>query len=460
MHALKYTHVLSAVAVCLAVLSSCSSKPQPVPYDSDAEVMQLKGRVRSVTFVDEGILGIEQCTLDLTELVEYRIELAAYCFVDDMQSGRQPGSAMQFMTSANVVEPAGFEYYNMEDPRNNADAFAVQESLFDTLGNLTEQHRYRAASAGGYSEHDLYETDDAHRRTRVDTYNAQGEHVSWSSNEYDALGNCTMSASWFFGEPVNTAYTVYDEKGHPLDEQHYEGDELLWHTSYEYNRHGRMIAQNNYSTIDGSLGSHYTYQYNRRGNLTEQRVYNADTLTQTDIYEYNRKGQTVREISVYEGDTVRLVRYTYDKHGNVTIADYEIDQWSGRHIISSEYDEAGNLTAYRYDSEDMLALLSSTYDSLGRETQNVSCNYPAGKTQVCQTDYDAMGAVTERRYFMALEGTGDSANPDIPLRLVSREAFLIDQHGNWTRREVYYTTIAGGEVLVGLQTRQIIYYIE
>ena len=117
-------------------------------------------------------------------------------------------------------------------------------------------------------------------------------------------------------------FTIYDEKGNNIEENHYDSDgRLSYKYIYKYDKKGNNIEENHYDS-DGRLDSKYIYKYDEKGNKIEENRYDSNgRLSQKTTYKYDEKGNTI-EKNDYDSDGRPAenysYKYEYDKNNNWT----------------------------------------------------------------------------------------------------------------------------------------------
>ncbi len=124
----------------------------------------------------------------------------------------------------------------------------------------------------------------------------------------------------------------YDENGNLIKKVHRKGSDGSFQTftwEYEYDSQSRLVRE---YKLTGSVGREYydetRYTYDENGDLVEK--YNDTTSSRTNYYyQYNAKGQLVKETTQPFSGYKTVVTYEYDLHDNIIkkmIYEEELDE--------------------------------------------------------------------------------------------------------------------------------------
>ena len=181
-------------------------------------------------------------------------------------------------------------------------------------GDLTEV--YQIASDGTetlYYSYSNEETTDSGKTTRIYSANTLGTEVSRKVTD--------NTASYTAGSHAFTVQSAEDSANRTATETLTAGDKTLGTTSRTYDEQGRVTAE---TITYGENQLYLSYQYDDQGRLTyyrQGRDADKDNDAQISRYQYDSKGQLVRENIFFDNDLAGITRtYTYDKRGNITSA--------------------------------------------------------------------------------------------------------------------------------------------
>lgn len=181
-------------------------------------------------------------------------------------------------------------------------------------GDLTEV--YQIASDGTetlYYSYSNEETTDSGKTTRIYSANTLGTEVSRKVTD--------NTASYTAGSHAFTVQSAEDSANRTATETLTAGDKTLGTTSRTYDEQGRVTAE---TITYGENQLYLSYQYDDQGRLTyyrQGRDADKDNEAQISRYQYDSKGQLVRENIFFDNDRAGITRtYTYDKRGNITSA--------------------------------------------------------------------------------------------------------------------------------------------
>ncbi len=171
-------------------------------------------------------------------------------------------------------------------------------------------------------------------------------YTNWTIYEYNKKGDVIEKREFRGEEPtednIQTVTTYeYDEKGYKL----LETKSTLYSTSiadkrnvFTYDFENREVKEQNF--INGNTSYvYYIYKFDEKGLLKSFKKYSTatDSKSATYRYEYNEKGQLIKEN--FSDDFTGELLFTYNEQGYVTERDYV-----SSHLTSYEYkfDDRGN----------------------------------------------------------------------------------------------------------------------
>ncbi len=182
-----------------------------------------------------------------------------------------------------------------------------------------------------------------------------------------------------------TADFTYDDGNRTISATYKKSDDLVEHTTYEYDDGGRLTVNNrnvegkiieksyeydnisqlvkaNYHIEDGETISDiaYEYQYDKLNNRTLERV-TTDGVEEVFIEKTNKVGQVISRESKDE-----KVSYEYDSNGNL------VEEIQNNDIIEYKYNDFGKL---EYTVKNGLAYESFQYDGFGNRVGKTSYGY-------------------------------------------------------------------------------------
>lgn len=105
-------------------------------------------------------------------------------------------------------------------------------------------------------------------------------------------------------------------------------DMLISKTLYRYDKNGNKILDSLFGK-KGVYQGKIVYKFNTEGKLAEKRYFNSiDSLSVISVYQYNKKGDEIDELSTNTSNNLkaeRMTDYVYDEKGNWTIKkEYDI----------------------------------------------------------------------------------------------------------------------------------------
>lgn len=222
----------------------------------------------------------------------------------------------------------------------------------------------------------VYETENVQQIPRIKEevrYLSTGEVLDWTSYDYDKDNNLEKK-------------TVYDDRFNSENEYGitvwYENEE------YQYDKHENPIRYNKYDE-DGNIYSYETYEneYDTWGNLIKQVSKYKDEFKREKGAEYDENGNLLNEYLMVAGDDYVQI-YEYNEKGDV-VRDcflYPIEGYYNTEAVKSKTDKY-----YKYDYE---------YDSQGKLSIKIKYGmgvFPGLEVDYIIEDYIEMG-ISEYEY--------------------------------------------------------------
>ncbi|MBO4484602.1 MAG: RHS repeat protein [Lachnospiraceae bacterium] len=266
----------------------------------------------------------------------------------------------------------------------------------------------------------------------------------------------------YTGSPYVGVVMSYDAAGRMTEyvEMDHVGTEYS-HVRYEYDDAGRLVKTTRIDT-DGSIYETVTRTYNEAGKVVEiiyRPSENQHIAPEREIFEYNGKGQLIRE-AMYGIEPEILeyeITYQYNEAGLQTDHYWHSAYGDDREHYRYEYDNAGHQVLSAKEQEDGSYKTSTEkkYDARGNVILDVLYDEYGQWVATRMYDYDEAGRMTAK-YDMASE----DQNPDNystktvyefgekgrPIRetmvyrdggILSDEGFFYDENG-CLREDVHY----------------------
>lgn len=170
--------------------------------------------------------------------------------------------------------------------------------------------------------------------------------------KYDGLTNATEEYEYKDGLAVKMRYTNND--GQTMEE------------TYEYDEHGTRIKTTHYiAALDDTSVNETKPEYDAQGRLVRKTEYFSDgSVFSVDEYEYNDKGEVVKETSTGDGSKTEK-EYVRDERGNVLSELYK--------VIAPGNEETR--TEYEYNSDNKKISEKKFTVENGKETPKTSWEY-------------------------------------------------------------------------------------
>ena len=325
---------------------------------------------------------------DKGELSKIKRQGYNYAFTKDYTSGNES------LVEATVSLPYNFRSSTFITNSNGGQMYTIGKTLYDAGGNLT-------ATVYGNSNYHTYVRDPYGRITVKNTlrdqlsytYNSKGLLANVSSEynntanmySYDFAGRMSVNEFYDYNNDVSLKHKyTYDAQDMLTSVKSIftkeNGQRDIKYTTYEYDREGRISAQDIYREGSGSiyLVPKIRYNYNDIGLLTSA-VYSG--ANQINLYTPITRGITYKTvdgnpnklsslIDTYDGFT-----YTYDNVGNIKSV-----SGSSKHNATYIYDETNQLTnasgyydteRFEYDYNGNITKYYNTYSEHGTTTEYV-----------------------------------------------------------------------------------------
>lgn len=231
---------------------------------------------------------------------------------------------------------------------------------------VTESSAAEETPDGGYIRYTYRADETTGERTlyKVEEYDADGHLIS--DMNYGSVGQYgvtfvyvdgRLTEEWYTNTDGETymsssiEYAVFGDNECKSFSYHYDHDELIGYTEYEYDEQGELCVRTNEYDADGNLTSYKEYVYEADGSCTITE-YNADGTTTGTITIRNADGDMVTKISGYGSDEhVYRTEYIRNDNGDVIrIELYEDDVLL--EYKEYEYYSAGrrsSITSYQAD---------------------------------------------------------------------------------------------------------------
>lgn len=148
-----------------------------------------------------------------------------------------------------------------------------------------------------------------------------GDYAYYYTYEYDKDGNITKKY-----DGLANASEEYEYKNGLAVKRHYTGrDGQTLDETYEYDEHGTKIKTTHYiAALDDTSVNETKPEYDNQGRLVRETYHNSDgSVFSVDEYEYNDKGEIVKETSTGDGSKTEK-EYVRDERGNVLSELYKV----------------------------------------------------------------------------------------------------------------------------------------
>lgn len=169
-----------------------------------------------------------------------------------------------------------------------------------------------------------------------------------------------------------------------------ENDAPVAKNTYEYNKDGLKTAMLSY-TANGpeeyTFAYRVDYEYDAKGNLVREQRTENELVTAITVYTYNDDGVLIKE-EQYEGEEFMLCAYEYELDANANVAK----------CIRHDYLEG-------VDTEDRY-----TYDSNGKLIADVCCDADGKVQNRIEYDYDSNGNEVKRSVYDSNGGMQSSTS--------------------------------------------------
>lgn len=246
---------------------------------------------------------------------------------------------------ANIEKPKVGDLKGPDDLQGRGKAFCVC-----TVTTHSADGSVKAVEYTVYDEHDnriaLIGGDTAYYYTYE--YDKDGN----ITKKYDGLTNATEEYEYKDGLAVKMRYTNND--GQTMEE------------TYEYDEHGTLIKTTHYvAVLDDTSVNETKPEYDAQGRIIRKTEYYSDgSVFSVDEYEYNNKGEVVKETSTGDGSKTEK-EYVRDERGNVLSELYK--------VIAPGSEETR--TEYEYNSDNKKILEKKFTVKDGVETLKTSWEY-------------------------------------------------------------------------------------
>jgi RHS repeat-associated protein/fibro-slime domain-containing protein len=255
-----------------------------------------------------------------------------------------------------------------------------------------------------------------------------------SENQYDAIGNLTLTAQWRLTNPANpnpSFSTDYTEVSRTTNEYYYRASDGTLNTTGNGSQ-TNLLASTEVSVVLDTQVERTEYTYDTKNRLSETRKVDPagqlpDVLT-TYSYDELQSGSPDQPYSIT--DAAGFTRYFYyDDNGNQVKSWYEWDDPSNGvgiyHTVYTHtfYDDQGRIiqTSRQIDTQAPIILSQTTYNAIGKPDTVIN-----EFGVLTKYEYDELGNLVETRAY-ANENDYDPANPDNNVLTISQT--LYDKEG-------------------------------
>lgn len=209
-----------------------------------------------------------------------------------------------------------------------------------------------------------------------------------------------------------TLEIVFDKNNLPTEHIFTTGDSVTGDT-FEYDERGNLIREE--STLMEGMTFVYVYTYDDNNRLVREVYSDYDGYELITEYVYDENGRLVEEIMSSENSKPTKKIYTHDEKGNCIKSVYT-DRFGFETVYEYSFNEQGKMTEYIYSSIFDSGRQQYFYDENGNLVKE-TYTYSDGDTTTTEYTLDEQGRVV-RIYSVDTYGT------------VSAVEFTYDEHGN------------------------------
>jgi hypothetical protein len=285
---------LLSILIIASMLAACSGNKSK---KNDLMDMGLKGKVKS-----------------LNETSYYA--MASKGNVTNAKQGEKEfpwtNSRYSFNTEGNFISHNAY----------NPDGSLVFQQLYkyDGKGLKTETTYYYRLGSDSLRERSVYAYDSAGNLTDLKTYDLIGYLDRRFAYKYDNSGNLAQVLNYDYDDNIDsTLYNTFDNSGNLIITIARNADSSLrYKTTSTYDDKGNVL-EFKYFDMDGKLRDKLVYKYDDKGNKTEYVKYVADTLSEKQLYKYDKNGLPIsNEVFKSDGSLETQLTYEYvlDKNKN------------------------------------------------------------------------------------------------------------------------------------------------
>ncbi len=161
------------------------------------------------------------------------------------------------------------------------------------------------------------------------------------------------------GSVKSTYYTVFDDHDNMIAII----DERKYYYAYEYDKDGNIVKK--YESVTNSVTE---YEYNDDGLVTKRRYTNSDGGTLDEVYEYDEHGtliKTTHYTAALDTTTVNETKPEYDAQGRLVRETYHNSNGSVFSVDEYEYNDKGEVVRETCSSSGAKTVSEYTYDERG-----------------------------------------------------------------------------------------------
>lgn len=206
---------------------------------------------------------------------------------------------------------------------------------------------------------------------------------------YNSL-NLPISETTIRSDVQGVSKFVYDDKGNIIEQistKNTEADPEISRYVYVYDANG-YLATANYTGHDGYEAS-YTFEYDDKGNIVKQ-TYVDEYDTYEFLMTYDSKGNMIGQEIIYNGESQVLnIAITYDDNGRV-VKEVGTYSYGAQESFDYTYDDNGNCTREVFtNASGEQSTHDFTYDEHGNVINEVFTDSD-GSVQYVNTKYELL----------------------------------------------------------------------
>ncbi len=260
--------------------------------------------------------------------------------------------------SVNKCQETNYQFFRQGQQEQQS------SKTYDAQGNLMKQtDSFSSKNTGNYTNEYTYEYDAKGKITQI-TYKQNGEVIKVTKKNYNATGNLVGETTSADGKTIPLA-SLTANNGESV-QVFYAQDGITELTKEKtiVNKAGQLTNKE-ISTARGNLMMLDTKSYDLQGNLTQDVHFDtADKVTLQTDFEYDAKGNLLKDKTLRNNNLFAETNYEYDSAGKLNKKIRLNSKGQVDYYFTYEHDSQGNMSKENYFySNQVISVRTFEYDA-------------------------------------------------------------------------------------------------